>query len=169
MKNHCQGIPLLMACLVAPAAVCEEGHSSAQPSAPATIHSRAFTIHTLQDACDDSPTVSSLVLTLRSTRIHVGDRINTNTVDNASVSDLIIEAFDADGNFVPSVPVYVGATSQGKTQEYDPGIVYKDASMDYWEARLPGKFDIEAGWLCVSDTQQAVRDKVTVEVRVPNE
>ncbi len=77
---------------------------------------------------------------------------------------MVIEAFDEEGHFLPSVPVHVVAGSQGRTVDFDPGIIYRDASMEYWEARLPGKFDVGVSWACSRDAQSVVQDSVTIEV-----
>jgi hypothetical protein len=165
MKPHClAGICLLLLSFFPVVAVCQEGYSSAQPSIPARIYYRVFTIYTHQEACEKSPKVSVISLRLPSTRMRVGDKIKTNSPDDSIVSDLVIEAFDEDGNFLPAVPVYVMAVSQGKTIDYDPGILYRDGSMDYWEARSPGKFDIGVSWACPSSPQNVVQDSVTIEV-----
>lgn len=164
MKTQGLRFSLLLPLLFPALGSCQEGYSSAQPSVPANIYYRAFTIYTLQEACEKSPKVSTLSIRLPNTRIQVGDRIKTNAPDDSTVSDLVIEAFDAEGHFLPSVPVHVGAGSQGRTVDFDPGIIYRDASMDYWEARLPGKFDLEVSWACSHDAQSVVQDSVTIDV-----
>lgn len=164
MKIHNLKICFLFFACYPVIALCDEGFSSAEPSIPANIYYRAFTIITLQEECEKSPEVSKITLRLANTTIEVGDRVHSNSPDDSTVSDLVIEAFDDEGNFLPSVPVHVGAGSQGRTIDYDPGVIYKDASMEYWEARKPGKFDIGAIWACSSNPQKVVGDTVTIQV-----
>lgn len=156
--------------LISPAiAFCDEGYSSAEPSSAANIYSRTFTIYTHKDACDKSPVVSEIRIKYPKEIIEVGNRIHANSPDDSIVSDFIIKAFNAEGNFLPSVPIYVDVNLQDSTLDFDPGIIYRDATMNYWEARKPGMFVIRARWACPSYAQSDIQDTITIEVVERNE
>lgn len=163
-KAHKKLIVVLGFFLAPITAFCTEGFSSIERSEPANIYYRAFTIDTRQEACTKSADVAEIKLYLQRTTISVGDRVHTNTPDDSVVSDFIIEAFDEAGNFLSGVPVSVEAESVGRTASFDPEIVYRDASMEYWEARKPGEFEVRARWLCASSSEADVSDTVIVHV-----
>ena len=168
MRLQIHTIFILLISFLSSSAHSTEGYSSTEPSKPANIYSRTFTIYTLQEACAESPPVAEIKLRLPGTTIQVGDRIHTNHPDDSVVSDLIIEAFDKEGTFLPGVPVSVGAGSIGRTLSFDPGIIYRDSSMDYWEARKPGEFEIGTSWLCATSVETSVTDTIVVKVIGPD-
>lgn len=146
-----------------------EGYSSSALSIPAKIYYRAFTLYTGKEACDKPPEVKTIRITVLSTTMYVGDRLYLSLAVDSVDSDFIIEAFDVVGNFVPSVPVHVEAYSVGRTIDYDPGIIYKDGSMDYWEAIKPGEFAVFVRWACPKPVGTGVWDEVVVRVLESNE
>ncbi len=146
------------------AALSQEGYSSSAPSMPATIYQRAFTLHTSQKACEKSPEIESIKLFLPSYTMYIGERLHTTDLNNSIASDLIIEAYDSAGNFVSGVPVYITAYSTGRTSDFDPGILYRDGSMEYWVAKKLGKFELFVRWLCNNSRNANIFDTVSVEV-----
>jgi len=145
----------------------DEGFSSSNLATPANVYYRAFTIYSLESACEKSPEVSSIKLHVPNGTLYVGERLHANTPDDSVVSDFIIEAFDREGNFVANVPVQVSVYSVDRTSTFDPGIVYRDASMDYWEARKPGEFAVFVRWSCAESASDSVTDEVIVKVIDP--
>ena len=142
----------------------QEGYSSAEPGVPANIYSRAFTLMIHQQVCEDSPDVARISLKLFRDVMVVGERIRTNRADDSVVSDLVIEAFDASGNFLPAVPVYSSVSSAGRTRDFDPGVVYRDGSMDYWELRKAGEIEVSAYWACAKTREALVGDTLLIKV-----
>lgn len=142
------------------AAFCDEGYSSATLSSFANVYSRAFTIYTHVEACGKAPEVSEIEINYPKEIIKVGDRIQANSSDDSIVSDFIINAFDEDGNFLPSVPIFVYVNLPVSTLDSGPEVIYRDSSINYWEARKTGEFSIEVVWACQSD----VLDRIIIEV-----
>jgi hypothetical protein len=83
-----------------------EGYTSAEPGGPATIRFREFTIYTAQEACETSPLPTELRILPNPLRLKVADRIHRTNGDEHA-SELVIEAYDKDGLFLPSVPIVV--------------------------------------------------------------
>lgn len=141
-----------------------EGYSSPDISSPAKLSYRAFTIYTGQEACNNSPDISSIKLRVSFETITIGDKLQAYGSNDSDPTDLTILAFDSEGNFVPNVPVYVHAYSIGRTEENDPGIIYIDSSINYWEARKSGEFAISVRWLCAEPDSGGVMDTVVLKV-----
>jgi len=161
-KSRASSFMLLMLSINALGA---EGFSSPTVDSPAKLYYRAFTIYTGQEACDKSPKVATLRIRVPSQTLIVGDKLQAYYRDSTEESDLIIEAYDSTGNFLPSVPISAEAYSIGRTDNYDPGIIYINSSMDYWEARRPGRFVVTARWNCATTDSNGVYDEVTIEVQ----
>ncbi len=155
----------LVLLILSKSALGAEGYSSPSLGSPAKLSYRAFTIYTGQEACEKTPEVASLRIRLNRQMLRVGDKLQAYYLNDAEESDLIIEAFDLAGNFIPSVPISAEAFSIGRTANYDPGIIYMNSSMNFWEARKPGHFAVTTRWYCGAPGSDGIRDEVIIEVR----
>ena len=72
-----------------------QGYSSSEPGAQISAGQRAFTIYTHQEACENTAYPARIVA--EPIELAVGDKL--------ALSDPVVEAFDAEGNFVPNVPL----------------------------------------------------------------
>ena len=113
-----------------------EGTSSAELGVPAQIFYRAYTIYTLQEACDRSAVPASLSVRLTHRKVSVGTRVHRD-----SGSELIVEAYDEGGKFLPSVPIVVAVLA-------DPGVIGSRSDWDYFEALTPGEAEVRVSWIC---------------------
>ena len=113
-----------------------EGTSSTEPGAPSAIFYRAFTIYTGQEACASSRTPASLRVHLRMEEVGVGTRVHRD-----SPSELVVEAYDDAGTFLPAVPIVVEVLA-------NTGVVASGGDRDYFEIIGPGEVEVVARWLC---------------------
>lgn len=91
------GLALLLVVANITVATIGQGYSSAEPGAQISAGQRAFTIYTHQEACDRTAYPSRIIA--RPLELEVGDKFR--------LSDPVVEAFDEDGNFLPSVPLEI--------------------------------------------------------------
>jgi hypothetical protein len=129
-----------------------EGYSSAEPGGTAAIHFRVFTIYTGQEACEKSPVPTELRILPNPLRLNVGDRIHRTNGDEHA-SELVIEAYDKDGLFLPSVPIVVNLIDV-------QSVVVSRSDWDYFEAIRAGEDELVVGWACPGP------DGSPVEVRI---
>jgi len=143
---------LLAVPLAAAAGIFGEGYSSAEPGAPSALHFRTFTIYTLQEACRKSPVPAGLRIFPNPLRMSVGDRIHRSNVSEHP-SELVIEAYDKNGAFLPAVPVVVNTLEVSN-------VVGSRSDWDYFEALREGEDELAVFWAC------APPDGTPVEARV---
>lgn len=140
-----------------------QGYSSASLGDPAKIYYRAFTLHNLEPACSKTAPVSNLVVSHPKTRFTVGDRIYRNDPNSLKETEMVIEAFDETGNFVPSVPIDVQLIARDVTGAYNSTVFHGYSDMNYTEAVMPGEFDIIVSWAC---SQHKNADSVTGKLKL---
>ena len=153
---------VVVACAVlmpplAQAGVFAEGYSSARPGGPADISYRVFTLYTRPEACAQAPVPAELRIHPDPLHLQVGDRIHRN---NAEIheTELVIEAYDAGGRFLPAVPIGVGITeTSGALQSY--------ADWDYFEAVREGDEVLAVSWACQGRNDEPVVTEVPVIVK----
>ena len=125
-----------------------EGYSSAKPSVSARIFYRAFTIYTGQDACSDSPVPFEFRVRPNPITLKVGERIH-----RTERSELIVEAYDEAGLFLPAVPLVVTVIDSMT-------VVRSRSDWDYFEAIAEGEAELLIAWYCPAD------DHVQAKVRI---
>lgn len=133
-----------------------EGYSSAAPGGPAAIHFRAFTIYTGQEACAKSPKPAELRIVPNPLQLQVGDRIHRSNGD-AHVSELVIEAYDEDGSFLPSVPIIVNRIDVQSA-------LASRSDWDYLEAIRAGEDELVVYWACPAPDGSAVEARIRIFV-----
>lgn len=131
------GCFLPCACL---AGVFAEGFSSKVAAGPSDIGLRAFTIFTLQEACERSAVPAELRILPNPLVLKIGDRIHRSNA-SANQSGLIIEAYGHDGEFLPAVPVIVSTMDV-------QGITESRSDWNFLEAVRVGEDDIVVAWPC---------------------
>jgi len=117
-----------------------EGFSSMVPGGQSDISFRAFTIYTLQEACEKSAVPAELRVLPNPLVLKVGDRIHRSNA-SPSQGELIIEAYGEDGEFIPAVPVIVSTMDV-------QGVTAARSDWDYFEAIRTGEDDIVVAWPC---------------------
>ena len=130
-----------------------EGYSSAEVGTPSPIYFRAFTIYTGQEACEHSLRPVEFKILPNPLRLTIGDRVHHTGLDGRP-SDLVIEAYDAEGAFLPSVPVTVAVISKDNVTD-------SRSNWDYMEAVRDGQDELRVVWACTA------ADGRTVETRIP--
>lgn len=81
-----------------------EGFSAEERSSLASLENRIFTAESALEACANSSIPASLKISLVNDSLVIGDKLN--------FEDILVEAFDESGDFLPSVPVIVSTLSQ---------------------------------------------------------
>ncbi len=119
-----------------------EGYSSMVPGGPSDLRYRAFTIHTGREACDLSAAVSEFRVSPNPLLLKVGDRIHRTNVDS-QISELVIEAYGASGEFLPAVPIVVSTIDSQRATEIR-------SDWDYFEAVREGEGDLVVKWACTA-------------------
>ena len=117
-----------------------EGYSSMVPGGPSDLRYRAFTIHTGRETCDLSAAVSEFRVSPNPLLLKVGDRIHRTNVDS-HISELVIEAYGASGEFLPAVPIVVSTIDSQRVTE-------TRSDWDYFEAVREGEDDLIVQWAC---------------------
>ena len=117
-----------------------EGYSSSVPGGPADIRYRAFTLYTAQEACARSPHPDRLQVRPEPLIFKVGDRLHRSNVENR-VSELIIEAYGADGEFLSAVPILVSTSDR-------QNVTAARSDWDYLEAVREGEDELVVAWAC---------------------
>ncbi len=74
-----------------------EGYSSSSPGAHISAGQRAFTIYTHREACEKADYPAAIVVA----------PIELTVGDSFRLTDPVVEAFDAEGNFIPNVPLEI--------------------------------------------------------------
>ena len=143
------GCLLPCACL---AGVFGEGFSSAVQGGPSDISLRAFTIYTLQEACEESAVPAELRIQPDPLALKVGDRIHRANVD-PDQSELIIEA----GEFLPAVPVVVSIIDL-------VGVTQSRSDWSYFEAIRVGEDVIVVAWPCTQPGEPWLEARVRLVV-----
>ena len=129
-----------------------EGYSSTEPGGPSAIYFRAFTIYKGKEACEKSPLPVEFRIFPNPLRMKVGDRIHRSNVHD-NPSELVIEAYDKDGVFLPAVPIVVDTIDAQH-------VTGSRSDWDYFEAIREGEAELVVGWAC------ATPDGVPVEKRL---
>jgi hypothetical protein len=133
-----------------------EGYSSPAPGAPAGISFRAFTIYTGQEACAKSAVPSELKVLPNPIMLKVGERIHR-TNASARRRELIVEAYGANGQFLPTVPIIVSTL--------DPnGVIANRSDWDHFEAIAEGEAELVVDWACQPAGGTPLRASVRVVV-----
>lgn len=138
MKQY-RGVSLALALLAASPAsafMFAEGHSSAKPGASAALSYREFTIYLAEEACAHSPVPSRIEVRLARSSLSIGERIH-----RTSSSELIVEAYDEEGRFLPEIPILVDVDAP-------LDVAGSRADWDYLEARGAGEAKVVVTWLC---------------------
>lgn len=154
MKNDV-GILMLLAChmVIAESAIAQvfgfgEGWSSENQGDPASIHYRAFTIYTGEEACEKSGRLAELRAPPSAILLRVGDRLYRSESSNAS-AELAVDAYDSEGRFLSRVPIVVNLI--------DPSELMSGRSdWDYIEATKPGEALLKFSWLCPTEDGQPI-------------
>ena len=152
----CLALLVSTAPCVASAGVFGEGYSSAEPGSASVVHFRVFTIYTRQEACDESPQPVELRISPDPIQIQVGGRVR-HTGQNGRPSDLVIEAYDSQGSFLPSVPITVDVVPRDN-------VTLSRSDWDYFEAVGMGADELRATWACVAPDGQSVEARVRIQV-----
>lgn len=133
-----------------------EGFSSAEPGTPSAVYYRAFTIYTRQEACEKSIRPVELRISPDPIYMKIGDRVHHSGL-NGRPSDLVIQAYDAQGSFLPSLPIVVDVI--GKDHVTD-----SRSDWDYFEAVAEGEDELRASWACATSGGQPVEARVRILV-----
>lgn len=130
-----------------------EGYSSEASGLPAGLSWREFTIYTGREACAASPVPSAFVIRPAPIVLKVGERLHR-TPD----TELIIEAYDQKGTFLPRVPIIVNIASPEEVLE-------SRSDWNYMEAAAPGEGELTTLWYCADEerVEHRVFIKVTAE------
>lgn len=157
---HLRTIALILLVLLIPsfatAEIFGEGFSSATPNTSADIRFRAFTIYSLESACVGSIAVEKLSIMPNPLFLTVGDRIYRSNV-NALTSEIIIEAFGKNGEFLPSVPLIISIND-------DQNAIISRSDWDYFEAIREGEARLITSWACASQNVQEVEASARIIV-----
>lgn len=136
----------------ASAAIFGEGFSSPTPNAPADIRFRAFTIYSLESACEASAAVERLNIMPNPLFLAIGDRVHRS---NESV--IVIEAYDENGEFLPSVPLVINLFD-------DQNTTTSRSDWDYFEAVREGEARLFTFWACAKQSTQGVEASARIVV-----
>lgn len=134
-----------------------EGYSSSVPGGPADLRYRAFTIYTAQDACARSPHPDRLQVRPEPLVLKVGDRLHRSNVEHR-VSELIIEAYGADGEFLSAVPIIVSTSDR-------QNVTMARSDWDYLEAVREGEDELVVAWACPTPDGLPLEKRVRLSVR----
>lgn len=132
-----------------------------KPGAPAEIQFRAFTIYTGAEECKKSRQPAELRVHPDLLRLKVGDRVHRTNV-NRHKSELVIEAYSEDGEFLSAIPIFVSTIDNSN-------VTRSRSDWDYLEAIKAGEADLVVGWACSSPGGKPVRTHVHVIVTNQNE
>lgn len=133
-----------------------EGYSSVAPDVPAELRFRAFTLDSMREACSSLATPSRLRIQPDPLLLKVGDRIHRSNASE-SAGELVIEAYGADGRFLPRVPVMVATA--GET-----GVTDARSDWDYFEAMRAGEGELIVSSPCAAVNDIAIEAKVRIIV-----
>ncbi|MDT8398599.1 MAG: hypothetical protein RQ899_08300 [Pseudomonadales bacterium] len=133
-----------------------EGYSSAVPGESANISFRAFTIHTRQEACEQSAFPSELRIFPSPLILNIGDRIYRSNA-SSQASGLVVEAYGPRGEFLPEVPIIVSTVDV-------QNVTSSRSDRDYLEAVQEGEDDLLVSWACASPDGQQLEARVRIIV-----
>ena len=136
-----------------------EGYSSSAPGAPSEIALRAFTIYTLQDACAKSAAPSELKVLPNPIELRVGGRIHRSNVDEQR-SELIVEAYGADGGLLPRAPIIVSTLDAH-------GVTRSRSDWDYLVAVAEGEAELIVESPCQAPRGTRPVESVRIVVAAP--
>lgn len=134
-----------------------ETYTADVPGSPVALHSRSFSLGIMPEVCSKSPAPSKLVLR-DPIRLRVGQRIERMAqVPENSQDDVIVDAYDEHGTFLPHVPVTISVL--------DPqGILAFRSDGDYVEAVAVGEAGLEVFWACASPEGPVIQARARVIV-----
>lgn len=118
--------------------------------APAT-----FSLGTIQEVCEGSPIPSEFRIRPNPIRLRVGDRIH-----RTAPGEIIVEAYDARGNFLPSIPVATGVLELNENQN----VIGTRADWDYFEAMAEGEAEFGVNFRCQSTDGSFIQSEVRILV-----
>ena len=150
-------IALLLASTVVAAVIADTGHfgegySSATQTTPAEIHYRMLSLGNWQQICDASALPDRLSLKPDPLRLNIGERIH-----RSGAAELVIEAYDAQGRFVPRVPILLVLI--------DPqDITTSRSDWDFFEAKQPGEAWIGVRSACAKDIEPSLEFRARIIV-----
>jgi hypothetical protein len=147
--------------LAAAGGIFGQGYSSAQPGDPAAIYFRAFTIYAGQEACEQSPVPAEFRILPDPLQLKVGDRIHRTNFDEHT-SELVIEAYDKDGLFLPAVPIHVDLVDV-------QSVVESRSDWDYFEAVRAGEDELVVSWACAAPDGSPLEERVRILVTPDSE
>ena len=124
-----------------------EGFSSPAPGFHVNTGYRAFTTVTGPEACAISPTPAEFRFKPSGIDLTVGTRIYR--------SVLVIEAYDKEGNFLPSIPINV------ELIEADD-LLASGSDWTYAEGVRPGKGKVVVSWRCPAEYPISATAEITV-------
>ncbi|MEQ8955277.1 MAG: hypothetical protein RL120_14190 [Gammaproteobacteria bacterium] len=110
-----------------------EGYSSSEEGAQANLAPRMFTAVTAEQVCATSPVPDDLVVELFNPNLQPDDRLY--------FTDIIVSAYDANGVFIPEVPVTLIVMSE-------TGVLSMDPAWDFIEVSTAGSAHLSAMLLC---------------------
>lgn len=137
-----------------------EGYSSVEPGGPSSIYFRAFTIITGRQECEKSQRPVELRVFPNPLRMNVGDRIYRSNIEEHP-GELVVEAYDEGGNFLPAVPIIVTTIDVQK-------VTGSQSDWDYFEAIGEGEAELVVFWLCAAPNGAHVEARVRVLVTSSN-
>lgn len=117
-----------------------EGYSSSLPGGPSALSFRAFTIYTAEEACETSSIPAKLKIFPNPIQMGVGDRIHRSNVKQRP-SELVVEAYDEHGVFLPAVPINVSILDTNN-------VITSRSDWDYFEATKEGEAEVFVSWAC---------------------
>lgn len=143
--------------LSALAGIFGEGYSSSALGGPSDIRYRAFTIYTAQEVCAESKLPAVLRVRPSPLEMRIGDRIHRTNVGR-NPSELIIEAYGENGEFLPAVPVIVSTVDV-------QNVTASRADWDYLEAVSEGEDELVVSWACTTPEGLPLEARVRIIVK----
>jgi hypothetical protein len=142
--------------LSALAGIFGEGFSSSLLGGPPAIRYRAFTIYTAQEACAESALPAEFRVRPNPLRMRLGDRVHRTNVER-NPSELIIEAYGEDGEFLPAVPIIVSTVDV-------QNVTVSRSDWDYFEAVRDGEDELVIAWACRTPNGVQLEARVSIIV-----
>ena len=134
-----------------------EGYTSQTPGSPAEIYYRAFSIGNRAEICGASQTPGKFVVR-DPIRLRVGQSIQRiGQVPTNEQDVVIVDAYDAGGQFIPHVPVYITVVDTSE-------ILGVRTDGDYLEALTTGEAELEVTWACGPNDGPGVQSRIRVVV-----
>jgi len=130
------------------ASIFGEGFTSEAPGSPSDIRLRVFTIYTREESCERSPVVDHFKIIPSPLYLEIGDRIHRTNVNEWS-SEIVVEAYDENDRFLPSVPIFVSLIDED-------GIATLRSDWDYFEATHEGEAILTITWACPNQDNEPI-------------